>query len=92
MKKPNVPEDDLTIDAGIEVGSALVRHPLIRAVASTGSLRAGRALMDLAAARPDPIPCFTEMSSGNPVFAATAQMEVINSQPEPGQVKSICLH
>ena len=24
--------------------------------------------MDLAAARPDPIPCFTEMSSGNPVF------------------------
>jgi NADP-dependent aldehyde dehydrogenase len=24
--------------------------------------------MDLAAARPNPIPCFTEMSSGNPVF------------------------
>ncbi len=24
--------------------------------------------MDLAAARPQPIPCFTEMSSGNPVF------------------------
>jgi alpha-ketoglutaric semialdehyde dehydrogenase len=40
----------------------------VRAVAFTGSLRAGRALMDLAAARPDPIPCFTEMSSGNPVF------------------------
>ncbi|MGA8043668.1 MAG: aldehyde dehydrogenase (NADP(+)) [Terracidiphilus sp.] len=55
-------------DAGIEVGAALVKHPLIRAVAFTGSLRAGRALMDLAAARPDPIPCFAEMSSGNPVF------------------------
>ena len=53
---------------GIEAGAALVKHPLIRAVAFTGSLRAGRALMDLAAARPDPIPCFTEMSSGNPVF------------------------
>ena len=48
--------------------AALVKHPLIRAVAFTGSLRGGRALMDLAAARPDPIPCFTEMSSGNPVF------------------------
>lgn len=58
----------MLFDAGIEVGAALVRHPLIRAVAFTGSLRGGRALMDLAAARPDPIPCFTEMSSGNPVF------------------------
>ncbi len=55
-------------DAGIEVGAALVRHARIRAVGFTGSLKAGRALMDIAAARPDPIPCFTEMSSGNPVF------------------------
>jgi len=58
----------LLFDAGIEVGSAMVQHPLVQAVAFTGSLRAGRALMDLAAARPNPIPCFTEMSSGNPVF------------------------
>jgi NADP-dependent aldehyde dehydrogenase len=55
-------------DAGVEIGSALVQHPLIKAVAFTGSLKAGRALMDLAAARAQPIPCFTEMSSGNPVF------------------------
>jgi len=58
----------LIFDAGIEAGAALVRHPLLRAVALTGSLRAGRALMDMAAGRLDPIPCFTEMSSGNPVF------------------------
>jgi len=58
----------MLFDSGIEVGAALVRHPLIRAVGFTGSLRGGRALMDLAATRPDPIPCFTEMSSGNPVF------------------------
>jgi 2,5-dioxopentanoate dehydrogenase len=58
----------MLFDSGIDVGSALVRHKLIRAVAFTGSLRGGRALMDLASARPDPIPCFTEMSSGNPVF------------------------
>jgi NADP-dependent aldehyde dehydrogenase len=58
----------MLFDAGVEIGAALVRHPLIRAVAFTGSLRGGRALMDLAASRPDPIPCFTEMSSGNPVF------------------------
>jgi NADP-dependent aldehyde dehydrogenase len=58
----------LLFDAGIEVGVALVRHPLVQALAFTGSLRAGRALMDLAAARPRPIPCFTEMASCNPVF------------------------
>ncbi|HEX4286336.1 MAG TPA: aldehyde dehydrogenase (NADP(+)) [Terracidiphilus sp.] len=58
----------LVFDAGIEAGTALVKHSRVRAVAFTGSLHAGRALMDLAATRPDPIPCFTEMSSGNPVF------------------------
>jgi alpha-ketoglutaric semialdehyde dehydrogenase len=55
-------------DSGIEIGAAVVQHPKVAAVAFTGSLRAGRALMDLAAARPNPIPCFTEMSSGNPIF------------------------
>jgi 2,5-dioxopentanoate dehydrogenase len=58
----------MLFDSGIEIGAALVRHPHIRAVAFTGSLRAGRALMDMTAARHRPIPCFTEMSSGNPVF------------------------
>jgi alpha-ketoglutaric semialdehyde dehydrogenase len=58
----------LLFDAGVNVGTQLVRHPLIRAVGFTGSLKAGRALMDLAGSRPDPIPCYTEMSSTNPVF------------------------
>jgi 2,5-dioxopentanoate dehydrogenase len=54
--------------SGIDVGAALVKHPLVCAMAFTGSLNAGRTLMDLCAARRVPIPCFTEMSSGNPVF------------------------
>jgi alpha-ketoglutaric semialdehyde dehydrogenase len=58
----------LVYDAGVEVGAALVRHPLVQAVAFTGSLGAGRALMDMAAARTHPIPCFAEMASCNPVF------------------------
>ncbi len=58
----------LLFDAGIQAGQKLVQHPLIKAVGFTGSLAAGRALMDLAAGRPDPIPCYTEMSSVNPVF------------------------
>jgi 2,5-dioxopentanoate dehydrogenase len=58
----------LLFDAGTQIGAALVRHPKIKAVGFTGSLRGGRALMDLAAARPDPIPVFAEMGSTNPVF------------------------
>jgi NADP-dependent aldehyde dehydrogenase len=58
----------LLFDRGTEVGTALVKHARIKAVGFTGSRRAGRALMDLAAARPEPIPLFAEMSSTNPVF------------------------
>jgi len=54
--------------AGSQVGAALVQHPAVKAVGFTGSLGAGKSLMDLAAARPEPIPCFMEMSSTNPVF------------------------
>ena len=52
----------------VETGQALVRHPLIRAVGFTGSLRGGRALFDLCAARPEPIPFFGELGSVNPMF------------------------
>ena len=54
--------------SGRVIGTALVKHPLTRAVGFTGSRVAGRALFDAAAARPDPIPVFAEMSSLNPVF------------------------
>jgi 2,5-dioxopentanoate dehydrogenase len=58
----------LLFDGGYEVGAALIQHPGIRAVGFTGSIRGGRAVMDLAAARPDPIPVYAEMGSSNPVF------------------------
>lgn len=50
------------------VGQALVQHPLIKAVGFTGSLTGGRALFDLCAARPEPIPFFGELGSVNPMF------------------------
>ena len=51
-----------------DVGTTLVQHPLIRAVGFTGSLAGGRALFDLCARRPDPIPFFGELGSVNPMF------------------------
>lgn len=51
-----------------DVGQALVQHPLINAVGFTGSLGGGRALFDLCAQRPKPIPFFGELGSVNPMF------------------------
>lgn len=51
-----------------DVGTALVQHPLIKAVGFTGSLAGGRALFDLCAGRPEPIPFFGELGSVNPMF------------------------
>ena len=58
----------LLFDGGTDVGTALVKHPLVKAGGFTGSRAAGRVLMDVAAARLEPIPFYAEMSSTNPVF------------------------
>jgi NADP-dependent aldehyde dehydrogenase len=60
---------------GADVAQELVRHPLTRALGFTGSQRAGRALFDAAAARPEPIPVFAEMSSLNPIFILPGAMK-----------------
>jgi acyl-CoA reductase-like NAD-dependent aldehyde dehydrogenase len=59
---------------GAEVGGLLAREPDITAVGFTGSLRAGRALFDLAAARPTPIPVYAEMGSVNPLLVTPAAL------------------
>lgn len=53
--------------SGIEVGVQLVEHPEVKAVGFTGSIRGGRALLDIASKREEPIPVFAEMGSINPV-------------------------
>lgn len=57
-----------------QLGAALVEHPLIKAVGFTGSLAGGRALFDLCAARPEPIPFFGELGSVNPMFIFNGAM------------------
>lgn len=67
---------NLVQGTGHELGSALVSHPLINAVGFTGSLRAGRALFDQCAARPNPIPFYGELGSINPVFLLPGALAV----------------
>lgn len=50
------------------VSLSLVTHPQTKAVGFTGSERAGRAIFNAAAQRPEPIPAYVEMGSNNPVF------------------------
>jgi NADP-dependent aldehyde dehydrogenase len=67
-EKTAMPAGVFNMIYGGGVGEALVKHPAIQAVGFTGSLKGGRALCDMAAARPQPIPVFAEMSSINPVI------------------------
>jgi NADP-dependent aldehyde dehydrogenase len=53
---------------GFEAGLDLVRAPEVSAVGFTGSVRGGRALMDVASQRPHPIPFYGELGSINPVI------------------------
>ncbi|MEP7269894.1 MAG: aldehyde dehydrogenase (NADP(+)) [Acidobacteriota bacterium] len=57
----------LLYGSGNEIGTALMTHPHIKAGGFTGSRSGGQALMRVAAARPEPIPFYAEMSSINPV-------------------------
>ena len=61
--------------SGIEVGQQLVAHPKVKAVGFTGSIKGGRALLDLAAKRAEPIPVFAEMGSINPVIILPKALE-----------------
>lgn len=81
----------MIFDSGIELGTALVTHPGIKAVGFTGSRTGGRALMDAAAARPEPIPVFAEMSSVNPVFILPGAMAERGEAIAQGLVGSVTL-
>ena len=81
----------LLFDKGHDVGMALIKHPLIKAVGFTGSRRGGRALMDAAAAREEPIAVYTEMSSINPVIILPGALAEKSSEIAAGLQTSVTL-
>ncbi len=74
-----------------DVGQALVQHPLITAVGFTGSLAGGRALFDLCAQRPTPIPFFGELGSVNPMFLLPAAMDKRGAEIGVGWAASLTM-
>jgi len=72
-------------------GMNLVGHPDIKAVGFTGSVRAGRSLFNIAAARSSPIPVYAEMGSVNPVFITQSAINARSDQMAEQFAESIAL-
>ncbi|MGH3264372.1 MAG: aldehyde dehydrogenase (NADP(+)) [Trebonia sp.] len=87
-EKVGLPADVLTLVQGYQAGVDLVSHPLICAVGFTGSISGGRALFDLAAARPSPIPFYGELGSLNPVLVTERAAEARAGEIAAGLVGS----
>ncbi len=70
VQETDMPEGIFSMVHGcsVEVGLAVVKHPLTKAVGFTGSYAGGKALYDAAVRREEPIPVYAEMGSTNPVF------------------------
>jgi NADP-dependent aldehyde dehydrogenase len=73
------------------LGAALVSDARIRAVGFTGSRSAGLALVEIAAARAEPIPVFAEMSSINPVVLMPAALAARAEALAAGFIGSLTL-
>ena len=74
-----------------EISIALATNSRTRAVAFTGSQRAGRALFDAAARRPDPIPVYAEMGSVNPVVLLPEILQTSANALAEGLYRSVLL-
>ncbi|MGB0991183.1 MAG: aldehyde dehydrogenase (NADP(+)) [Akkermansiaceae bacterium] len=81
----------LVYGGGRTIGQALVKHPAIKAVGFTGSYAGGRTLMDLAAAREEPIPVYAEMSAINPVVILPGAAQERGAQIAQGLHGSLTL-
>ena len=93
VKSCDLPEGvfSLIYGSGNEVGTALVKHPLVKAGGFTGSRAGGRALFDAASSRPEPIPFYAEMSSVNPVIILPGALRNRSDQIASGLSGSVTL-
>jgi NADP-dependent aldehyde dehydrogenase len=91
LEAAGAPEGIFSLVSGREVGTALVQDPAIKAVGFTGSIPGGRALFDLAASRPDPIPFYGELGSVNPVVITAEALKARSAQLASGLAASFTL-
>lgn len=85
------PAGSCAVVHGVRSGVDALRDRRISAAAFTGSLSGGRALFDIAAARPDPIPFYGELGSINPVVITAAALARRADELVEGLVASFTL-
>ena len=77
------------LEAGFGLAERLVRDDRIEAVAFTGSLRGGQAIIGHAAERPRPIPVYAEMGSLNPVIVTETALRARAADIADGLAASV---
>jgi NADP-dependent aldehyde dehydrogenase len=85
------PEGIFAVIDGVEVGVTAVKDPRIAAASFTGSVAGGRALFDIANARPVPIPFYGELGSVNPVVVTPGAAAARGAQIAAGYAGSFAL-
>jgi NADP-dependent aldehyde dehydrogenase len=91
LDKAGAPAGLFALVTGREAGVALVQHPLVKAIGFTGSTAGGRALMDLAAERPEPIPFYGELGGINAVIVTASAWNERREQILAGYAGSFTL-
>lgn len=91
LRDAGAPEGTFAVVHGMDAGTSALTDPRIKAAAFTGSVRGGRALLDIANSRPDPIPFYGELGSLNPVFVTPAALAARGDAIADGYVASFTL-
>ncbi|MDN3495720.1 aldehyde dehydrogenase (NADP(+)) [Planococcus sp. APC 4015] len=91
LDEAGAPAGMLGLVEGRDAGVALAQARHVRAVAFTGSLSGGRALLEVTSNRPDPIPFFGELGSVNPVIVTPGAVDVRRDELTAGLVESFTL-
>ena len=88
LEGAGAPSGILQLVYGTQAGRDALLDPRVKAGAFTGSIPGGRALFDLAASRPEPIPFYGELGSVNPVFVTEAAATARGPEIASGFVQS----
>ncbi len=89
--KAGAPAALFNVIFGQEEGVTALKDPRIAAASFTGSIPGGRALFDIAAARPRPIPFYGELGSVNPVVVTEAAIAARGEAVAKGYAGSFTL-
>lgn len=93
VQKTGMPDGTFSMVHGksFDVGMAIVKNHLIKAIGFTGSFRGGKAIFDAASKRKEPIPVYAEMGSTNPVFILPGALKDKKEEIAKGLTTSVTL-